>query len=482
MRRLTSILLAAACAGACLADEGHDAPVVIEAAPTVALVNTGVIGALIAAAEPGDTVRVPPGVYREHLRIEKPIVLAGEGNAVIDGGGDGDIVEIVAPDVTIRGFVLRDTGIDLDRENVAIRVSAPRATIEDNVLDDVLFGIDLKQAPGAVIRGNRIGGKQLDVARRGDGLRLWRSDDALIEGNTIHDGRDAILWYSNRITVRANRCLDSRYGLHLMFSDDVVLEDNELTGNSVGVYFMYSKGLTLRGNRMIRNRGPSGYGIGLKETDQFTIENNVIAGNRVGVYIDGSPFTKARPGRFTHNLIASNDVGLTLLPAVRGNQFTGNNFVENLEQVSVQGRGQVVGNDFALNEHGNFWSDYTGYDSDGDGLGEYEHESQKLFENLMDKEPKLRLFLFSPAQQAVEFVGRAIPAVRPEAKFTDPWPLTRPVDIVLKNQVPPARRGLAGVAIALVTTPAVLAACAFGTAGLRGARRRIQPNRSGEAS
>jgi hypothetical protein len=45
----------------------------------------------------------------------------------------------------------------------------------------------------------------------------------------------------------------------------------------------------------------------------------------------------------------------------------------------------------------------------------------------MDREPKLRVLLFSPAQQAIEFVGRAVPAVRPEPKFTDEVPLMRPV-------------------------------------------------------
>ena len=57
------------------------------------------------------------------------------------------------------------------------------------------------------------------------------------------------------------------------------------------------------------------------------------------------------------------------------------------------------------------------------------HESQTLFENLMDREPSLRLFLFSPAQQAIEFVARALPAIQPEAKFTDEVPLMRPVPI-----------------------------------------------------
>jgi hypothetical protein len=57
------------------------------------------------------------------------------------------------------------------------------------------------------------------------------------------------------------------------------------------------------------------------------------------------------------------------------------------------------------------------------------HESQTLFENMMDKEPRLRLFLFSPAQQAIEFIGRALPSIRPEPKFIDEVPLMRPVKI-----------------------------------------------------
>ena len=55
-----------------------------------------------------------------------------------------------------------------------------------------------------------------------------------------------------------------------MFSDDITIENNELSENSVGLYVMYSKVVRVRGNRLLRNRGPSGYGLGLKEADQFT--------------------------------------------------------------------------------------------------------------------------------------------------------------------------------------------------------------------
>jgi nitrous oxidase accessory protein len=391
--------------------------------------SRGEIGRLIAAAAEGATIEIPAGVYREHIRIDRPLTLVGRKGAIIDGGGKGDIVEITAPDVTLRGFTIRNTGIDLDQENAAIRALAPRAVIEDNVLENILFGIDLKAAPDSVVRGNRIGGKELDIARRGDGLRLWRSDNTLVEGNVIHDGRDAILWYSTGVVIRGNESYDCRYGLHLMFSDEVTIEDNVLRGNSVGIYLMYSAGVELRRNRLLRNRGPSGYGIGLKETDRFTVSENIIAANRVGVYIDGSPFTTAQPGVFSGNTIAWNDIGFTFLPSARGNEIAGNNFIDNIEQVSVAGRGDLSGNQFWASDRGNFWSDYTGYDEDGDGVGDFVHESMTLFENMMDREPSLRLFLFSPAQQAIEFVGRVLPAVRPEPKFIDEVPLMRPVAV-----------------------------------------------------
>lgn len=447
MRLMTLILAAMLLATGVAGAQEHRPPAPAASGASSAELPLGEIGRLIAAAAPGATVEIPAGVYRERIRIDKPLTLVGRDNPVIDAGGKGQIVEIGAPDVTIRGFTLRNTGIDLDAEDAAIRVSAPRAHIEDNQLEDVLFGIDLRESPNSIVRNNTIGGKKLDIARRGDTLRLWRSDRVVVENNRFHDGRDAIIWYSNGVTLRANSADRCRYGLHLMFADDVTIEDNRLAENSVGVYIMYSKNIVMRRNHLVRNRGPSGYGIGFKETDRYTVEHNVIVGNRIGVYLDGSPFTTAQPGLFTFNTVASNDVGIAFLPAVRGNRIVSNNFIDNIEQVSVLGRGELVGNEFWHGETGNFWSDYVGYDEDHDGVGDFVHESRTVFENMLDSEPKLRILIFSPAQQAIEFVGRALPAIRPEPKFTDEVPLMRPVVTVAGDpNIDASPRGLAGVA------------------------------------
>jgi nitrous oxidase accessory protein len=226
---------------------------------------------------------------------------------------------------------------------------------------------------------------------------------------------------------------------------------------------MYGRKFVLRGNTLLRNRGPSGYGLGLKEIDGYAIEGNVFSGNRVGCYIDGSPYTrKAGSATFTSNTFACNDIGITMLPAVRGNRITGNNFVDNVEQVAVQGRGAVTGNEFAVAGRGNFWGDYAGYDADRDGVGDQPYRARKLFESLVDREPRLRLLLFSPAHDAIEFMARAMPAVQPEAKFSDPSPLMQPAAVAVAGNARGDRRLLAAIGAGLVAMAALIAVIAFG--------------------
>ena len=117
--------------------------------------------AALATAEPGAIITVPAGIYAGPLLIEKPVVLIGEGYPVIDGGGKGDVITIKAPNVTIRGFVVRNSGDSLDHEHAGITGLAAQATIEENRLEDVLFGIYLKNAPNSVVRNNLVLSKAL---------------------------------------------------------------------------------------------------------------------------------------------------------------------------------------------------------------------------------------------------------------------------------------------------------------------------------
>ena len=164
--------------------------------------STDELAALIEAASPGESVLAPEGVFHGHLRITNPIVLDGGGRTIIDGGGEGTVVEILVADVTLRGLTVRGSGARVSGEPAGIRATAGPVTIENNHLEDVLFGIDLKGSAGSVVRGNTVRGKPLDPGRRGDGIRLWWSHECVIEHNDVRDSRDVVIWYSEGVGVR----------------------------------------------------------------------------------------------------------------------------------------------------------------------------------------------------------------------------------------------------------------------------------------
>ncbi|MCO6451822.1 MAG: nitrous oxide reductase family maturation protein NosD [Caldilineales bacterium] len=415
------------------------------------------LNAALATAQPGDAIIVPPGVYPGPLTITRPVTLQGDGMPVIEGTGKGDVITVEAPDVTLRGFVIRNSGDSLDRENAGVTGLAANLTVEDNRFEDVLFGIYLKNAPNSVIRNNEIRSKDLEVQRRGDGIRLWYSSDGVVEGNHVDAARDVIMWFSPNGIVRDNIVENGRYGLHFMFSDNQIVERNILRNNSVGAFLMYGRGLTLRQNLLTGNHGPSGYGVGLKDVDNIVADGNRIIGNRIGLYVDNSPREPSATVLFDNNLIAYNQVGLELQPLTERNTYTNNIFQENGEQVALTTGGQLKNNNWNRDGQGNYWSDYAGFDADGDRIGDLPYKSQSLYENLMESYPELRLFQLSPASDALDMAAKAFPVFQPKPKMADDHPLMTPPDLpAIPGLVPPPTAANLVIAVAMLALALVI--------------------------
>jgi nitrous oxidase accessory protein len=382
----------------------------------------------IEQAKDGDTLEVYGGLHHGPILIDKSVSLIGLDWPVIDGGGEGTTVKIVAPDVTIQGFTIRNSGDSLAEENSGIAVEAPGALLTGNQLDNTLFGIYLRESDSTVIQDNRISSMDLPVPRRGDPIRVWFSKDVVIQGNVVNKGRDVVLWYSERISVSDNTVSEGRYGLHFMYCDDATIENNLLTNNSVGTFLMYSRRLHLAHNTIANNRGPSGFGVGLKDMDDAVVENNLFLDNRVGAHVDNSPREVNSIGQFTNNVFAYNDIGVNLMPSVRNNEFVANSFVDNEIQVGIAGGGgRPENNTWTIGDQGNYWSDYIGYDGNGDTIGDVPYKAERLFENMIDHNSSLRLFLYSPVEQAIDFAARAVPLVKPKPKLMDEAPMMKPV-------------------------------------------------------
>jgi nitrous oxidase accessory protein len=242
-----------------------------------------------------------------------------------------------------------------------------------------------------------------------------------VAGNDVRGVRDVVAYFSDRLALDDNVVRDSRYGFHLMYCGDSRLTDNVLRDNQVGAYLMYSSRFSLTGNVFAEAAGSSGMGLGLKDSDEIVAGDNLFLENSVGVHLDNSPSGPARPNRFRGNTFALNGVAVRMLPSVTGNRFHGNDFLANDAPARVAGgarSGQVAQNDWT----GNHWSEYAGFDRDGDGTGEAPYVHAHLADDLLERRPELRIFALAPALRALDGLVRFFPLLRPEPVVVDPAP------------------------------------------------------------
>ena len=441
--------------------------VVLGVAPTTSIAQTAPIDlqAIINSAPDGSTIELEPGTYVGGVTIDKPLTITGHDWPIIDSGGEGTVIEVTAPDVTIKNLVIRGSGASLDREDSGISVLEPRVTVTDNRFEDVLFGIFLRTSPDSLIANNIVGAKDVFVANRGDGIRLWESAGTTVEGNVIDGGRDTVFWFTDNVVVRNNRVSDGRYGLHFMYSDGAVIEGNILTSNSVGAFMMYSFDVSILNNVMADNSGPSGYGLGLKDMDDFTLSGNRFVSNRVGMYLDNSPSAAGSEGWIQDNLFAYNQIGASFLPAVKNNNFSGNTFIDNIEQVGITSSGHFDGNAWSVDGRGNYWSDFAGYDADGDGVGDVSYKVDDLYNTLTDEYPDLAFFNETPASKAIGLAAQMFPVLRPDPIIVDEHPL------VNRPSLSPVHNVAGGISFGLLAASVLMLAGAVALVYLPSRRR-----------
>ena len=98
------------------------------------------------AAAPGDVVTVGPAVYRERIIIRKPLTLVGEGFPAIAGDGTDKTVRIEADRVTLRGFRISGSGLNLSNET----------RLENNQITHNAVGLSFNQCNRNQVIGNEI--------------------------------------------------------------------------------------------------------------------------------------------------------------------------------------------------------------------------------------------------------------------------------------------------------------------------------------
>ncbi|MBP6201888.1 MAG: nitrous oxide reductase family maturation protein NosD [Azonexus sp.] len=376
---------------------------------------------MVDRAEPGSVLKPPPGNYAGPVTINKQLTIDGGGKVTIDSGDRGTVMMLDASNAVIRGIHLTGSGDSHDSDDSCLDVRGNHNTIENVEMDNCLFGLDLKQSNNNTIRGNSIRSKDRELGVRGDGLRLWYSNDNLIEKNQIIDSRDMVAWYSNKNVFRENLGRRSRYSIHFMFANDNVVERNEFYDNAVGVYFMYTEGGVVKNNIISHATGATGMGIGFKEASGTIIENNEIIYCGVGIGSDLSPFQPDSTIEIRGNRFAYNGTGIMFNSETGGNNLIDNVFEGNLTQVAYGGHGD--NNNSPKNVwSGNYWDDYQGFDRNHDGIGDKTHELYAYADQIWMELPIARFFRSSPVMELLDFLERLAPFSTPDLILRDEKP------------------------------------------------------------
>jgi nitrous oxidase accessory protein len=427
----------------------------------------GTLQARIRGAAPGDTIVLHGGVYEENVLIDRRIVLIGVDGPVISGTGRGSAVTVTADSCTIAGLRVERSGRMLVNEDAGILLRSSHNRVEGNTLRDVLFGVYLLRSTGNTIARNDIAGRaELTLGERGSGIHIYDSPRNSLTDNVITDVRDGLyIQNANNTHIEGNRITRVRYGLHYMYADSNVFLRNSFTDNIAGAAIMFTRGIVMRHNVFSRNRSFSAFGVLLQDCHGLVADSNIITDNVVGLFLENST-----GNMFRHNVVARNDLALQMFQNAVGNTFTGNLFVDNLNPLTIVGR--TTGSSWSAGGRGNYWSSYDGYDLDGDGLGDVPMKIQNVFQYLEGRIPTLRLFLYSPASQALAAASTAFP-VLDLSREEDRGPIMRPYDISgfpaagLAGAAPPPPSGATAAALA---APAGAVALAVLLARLR--RRR----------
>jgi len=372
------------------------------------------IAAAIARAAPGDVIRVERGHYPERLLIDKPLTLKGIDRPTLSGGLKGDTIRVTAEDVTIEGLIVRNSGDSLLEQNagIYIRPGAHRAVVRNCDLSYNLFGLWIEKANDVRIENNLITGKRdYRSASRGNGIQLYNTQRARIVGNRISFVRDAIyVDVSHHAVFRGNRLHHSRYGTHYMNSYYNLWEDNEAHHNRGGLALMEVRNQIVRNNRAWGN---SDHGIMLRTIQDSVIEGNVVAGNGRGFFIYDAEYNTLRD-----NLVMDNTVGVHLWAGSYRNKAEGNDFILNRTQIRY-----VASRDETW--PGNYWSNYVGWDRNGDGVGDVPYEANDMVDYLSWRHPMMKLLLASPAVQTLRMVSQQFPLLR-ATSIVDPRPRMQP--------------------------------------------------------
>jgi len=253
-----------------------------------------------------------------------------------------------------QGYLLQGTGSG----NGITLSGRSNVTLRNIKINQFNIGIWLNSSSNCnTVSGNRI------TSNGYTGVYLWFSYYNTVSGNNIisNHWEGVSLYSSINNTVSGNSITNSLEGIYLSSSINNTVSGNSITNSLEGIYLSSSINNTVSGNS-ITNSLEGLEGIHLYSSSNYnTISGNIITNSVYGI----SLLASSNYNKVSGNSVTSNDYGVWLSSSIN-NTIYHNNFINN-PQVTISGSASNIWDNGC---EGNFWSDYNGTDSDGDGIGD----------------------------------------------------------------------------------------------------------------
>ena len=400
------------------------------------------IQAGIDIAPNGSTVFVPPGMYEEHIVLDRPITLEGAG-ATLDGGGVDTVITVTADDAAVVGIEIIGVGGEHRDPNAATDdpdtwdanielgyghgdagiavIGATSTAIIDVEVDTPATGILLRDAPDTLVHNASVTGSEewLDGFM---GVMAMRSS-GLIEASSVEGGRDGVyLHRSHELVVADNRFDSGRYGIHLMHTSRTLLEDNTIRDQELGGIMLMTDP---EANAIIGND------IRYSELAITTVGSHNLVAENIVVHNAYGFRMSDHDTRYEANVIYDNEVGARVAGFLPTNVVVGNDFVDNAQQLEIGFGPLEVWNEGGI---GNYW----GVDPNS-GLSsgiDRTYAPAATIDSRIDRVDGISTLLNSPILATVDAYRDSTPGLR--QGVLDLHPNDRPMN---PDQLEAAKRG-----------------------------------------
>jgi len=394
----------------------------------------------------GHEIFVTAGIFYEHVTVNKSLSLVGEDRSttIIDGNGKGKIVYVTADNAEIRNLTIQNGTIGLWLDNsdnskiigntlqdgsygIRLYNSGNSEVTGNNVYRYTWFGIEIKASGNSTLRNNSMvdnnynfgvnGNSQfdfindIDVSNTVNGKPihyLINQHNVTIDASTFQEIGYLGLVNSANLKVKNLNVQDNKQGILFAFTVNSTITNVNAKDNWNGIYVAHSSNISVSGNNAnnnfdygikffnssrsiasendVNNNGWAG--IGLIKSSNSTVDRNEANFNTYNlhiVYANNSVIT-----RNNASVVKSNGYSIALYYS-HNNIIYHNAFVNSLLHVEIKNETRFTPKNTWDNDlEGNYWSLYTGADTNQDGIGDTPHV---VGENNTDNHPLMGKFI-----------------------------------------------------------------------------------------